>query len=402
MPSYVYKAKKDATHTINGQINASDEEEALELIHQMGLIPVSIAEGNAQGTLVSSIRPSKIKSRDIYLLTKQLAGLIKSGVPLLKALEVIAEQSKNPYLAQVLNEVSIGVKSGRSLSVCLNDYPDIFSPLFVAMIRAGEEMGRLKEMLHSITDFLKKQDEFAGKVRGALVYPSLMFAVGLLTVIFILTFVMPKMIVIFTDSKQVLPLPTIIVIGLSNFFQKFWIPFILTIVVAATTFARWRKTTQGSWAIGRILLKTPWVRDFILKADLTRFSRTMHLLLASGLPIMRSIEVSVPTIHNPQLREDLLGCVKGLAGGENLGQCLAKSDLIPPLMVQLITIGEESGSLHESLDDIAQAYESDVEEATKAMTTLFEPLMILAVGAAVGLIVFAMLLPIFSMDIMAR
>jgi type II secretory pathway component PulF len=323
-------------------------------------------------------------------------------VTLLKALEVLSEQTKSRYFSRVLVDISIGVKSGRSFSDCLLDYPVIFSSLFIAMVRAGEEMGSLRQMLSSVADFLKAQEEFTAKVRSALVYPVFMLVIGVLTVIFILTFVMPKMSVIFMDAGQNLPLPTRIVMNISHFFKVYGMGAGIIAVMVSLAFSRWRATFQGSILIGQFLLNLPFARSFVLKVDLARFTRTLSLLLASGLPIMRAIEMAVPTMHNPQLKMDLLVCVQQLAGGENLGTCLAKSSLIPPMMVQLITVGEESGSLQESLKDIAESYEADINETTKLITTILEPVMILAVGAVVGLIVFAMLLPIFSMDIMAH
>ncbi len=402
MPSYIYKAKKDAVNAISGQISAQNEEDALEMINQLGLIPVSIEESNAEGVLFRNIREVKINGKELYLFSKQLANLLKSGVTLLKALEVLSEQAKSVYFARVLGEISIGVKSGRSFSDCLSDYPAIFMPLFVAMVRAGEEMGKLRQMLNSVADFLKAQEEFSSKVRSACVYPVFMLVIGISTVIFILTFVMPKMSVIFMDAGQVLPWPTRVVMGISHFFKAYGILSLVTGGIGLLVLNRWRATNQGSIIIGQIFLNFPLMRSFVLKVDLARFTRTMSLLLESGLTIIRSIEMAVPTMHNPQLKVDLLLCVQGLTAGENLGQCLAKSKLIPPMMGQLIAVGEESGSLQESLRDIAESYEADISETTKLITTVLEPVMILTVGAVVGFIVFAMLLPIFSMDIMAH
>ena len=402
MPSYFYKAKKDAANAITGQINAQNEEDALDIIHQLGLIPVTIEESNAEGVLFRDIREVRVAGKELYLFSKQLANLLKSGVTLLKALEVLAQQTKSVYFSKVLDEVSIGVKSGRSFSACLSDYPSVFSPLFVAMVRAGEEMGKLRQMLNSVADFLKAQEEFSSKVRSAMVYPVFMLVIGISTVIFILTFVMPKMSVIFTDAGQSLPLPTRIVMNISQFFKQYGIGAVVLGAISFLAFNRWRATTRGSIIVGQFLLNLPGVRGFILKVDLARFSRTMSLLLESGLSIIRSIEMAVPTMHNPQLKMDLLLCVQNLAAGENLGTSLAKSNFIPPMMVQLITVGEESGNLQESLRDISESYEADINETTKLITTVLEPLLILAVGAVVGLIVFAMLLPIFSMDLMAH
>lgn len=402
MPSYIYKAKKDASNTINGQINAQNQEDALEAIHQLGLIPVSIQESNAEGVLFSDIREIKIKPKELYLFSKQLANLLKSSVSLLKALEVLSGETKNIYLSRVIGEISIGVKSGRSFSACLCDYPAVFSPLFVAMVRAGEEMGNLRQMLGNVADFLKAQEEFASKVHSAMVYPVFMLTVGVLTVIFILTFVMPKMTIIFMDAGQNLPLPTKVVMSISHFLKAFGIQAIFLGTIGFLMFNRWRRTTGGSFLVGQFLLNLPGVRLWIVKVDLARFTRTMYLLLDSGLSIIRSIEMAIPTVHNPQLKIDLTSCVQSLTAGENLGQSLARCPLIPPMMTQLITVGEESGSLQESLKDIAESYEADINETTKLITTVLEPLMILAVGAVVGLIVFAMLLPIFSMDLLAH
>jgi len=402
MPSYIYKAKKDASNTISGQINAQNEEEALEAIHHLGLIPVSISESNAEGVLFSDIREVRIKSKELYLFSKQLANLLKSSVSLLKALEVLSHQTKNVYLSRVIGEISIGVKSGRAFSACLCDYPAVFSPLFVAMVQAGEEMGNLRQMLGSVADFLKAQDEFSSKVRSAMVYPVFMLTIGVLTVVFILTFVMPKMTIIFMDAGQNLPLPTKVVMGISNFLKTFGIPVVVLGSIGFLLFNRWRQTARGSLLIGQFLLNLPGISNFILKVDLARFTRTMYLLLESGLSIIRAIEMAVPTVYNPQLKLDLFSCVQNLTAGENLGQSLARSKLIPPMMTQLIMVGEESGSLQESLKEIAESYEADINETTRLITTVLEPLMILGVGAVVGLIVFAMLLPIFSMDMMAH
>ena len=333
------------SNAITGQISGHNEEDAFVMIHQLGLIPVSIEESNAEGVLFSNIREVKIKGRELYLFSKQLANLLKSGVSLLKGLEVLSEQTKSVYFAKVLDEISIGVKSGRSFSACLLDYPAVFSSLFVAMVRAGEEMGSLRQMLNSVADFLKAQEEFSSKVRSAMVYPVFMLVIGVSTVIFILTFVMPKMTIIFTDAGQTLPLPTQIVMSISHFFKAYGVGAVIFAALFFLVFNRWRATAQGAMVIGNFLLNLPFARGFVLKVDLARFTRTMSLLLESGLPIIRSIEMAVPTMHNPQLKMDLLISVQNLAAGENLGSCLAKSKLIPPMVVQLVTVGEESGIL---------------------------------------------------------
>ncbi len=402
MPTYVYKAKNNAAQTIAGRLSAHNQDDAVEAVHQLGLVPIAVEEETAQGVLVSHIHAGNVRSKDLYAFTKQLAGLVKSGVALLRGLELISRQPKNPYFAKTIADLALGVKAGRSFSSCLADYPAIFSPLYVAMVHAGEEMGNMKDMLAQIAAFQKRQEEISGKVKSALVYPMIMLGVGVLTVAFILTFVMPRIAGIFSDASQHLPWPTVIVLSISRFLKIFWVPLGLGVTAGVVMINRWRQTSKGQITVGRFLLTVPAVKDLVIKADLARFVRTLHLLLQSGLPLVQAIEIAIPTIENPLLRQDLFICAQGLTAGHNLGSCLRNSTLIPDLMTQSLTVAEESGSLNDALADIADTYEADVEEAARLLTTLLEPLMILAIGLVVGFIIFAMLLPIFSMDILAR
>ncbi len=402
MPSFVYKAKNEHAQTIAGHIQAQHQEEALEIIYNQGLVPVSIEEETTQGVLISQIQTKKVKNKEIYLFTKQLAGLVKSSVSLLKGLEVIAAQNRNPYFSKVLGDIALGVKTGRSFSSCLGQYPAIFSTVYVAMIRVGEEMGHLREVLIDLAQFHKRQDELSSKVSGAIVYPLVMLSVGTLTVIFILTFVLPKIAVIFSDSHEILPLPTRIVMMISQNVRLFGFPAAAGVALLVMIFNRWRKTNAGKIFLGKWSLRTPVLRDLVVKINLSRFSRTTFLLLQSGLPLLRAIETAAQTISNPQLRMDMLLSAEALSGGENFGRSLRRCEYVPPLFIETLSVAEEGGHLKEAFVDIADSCEMDVQESMKTITTLLEPCMILVVGSVVGFIIFAMLLPIFSMDIMAR
>ena len=402
MPSYIYKAKNTSAQTVSGHLNAQNQDEALDVIYRQGLVPVTIEEETEAGVLVSDIRSSRINPKLLYLFTKQLSGLIKSGVALLKSLEVIAAQTKHVYFSSVITDIAEGVKAGRTFSSCLEDYPQIFPSLYVALVCAGEEMGNLRQVLLDIAEFLKRQDEMSARVRGAMVYPLVMLCVGVATVFFILVFVMPKIAAIFAGTGTKLPWPTMVVMAVSRFLKHFWAPVFIAGGGAVVMFNRWRHSPSGQVTIGAWMLKLPLLRDLVIKADLARFSRTTHLLLEGGLTLVRAIEVAAPTIYNPQLRADVAACTEGLNAGETLGNCLARSLFFPDVFTQVLAVAEEGGGLEDTLKDIAESCENEVNEAIRAMMTLLEPLMILAVGLVVGFIVFAMLLPIFSMDIMAR
>jgi type II secretory pathway component PulF len=402
MPSYLYKAKKESAETVLGQINAESQDQALEMIHQLGLLPVSIEESTSDGQRVHEIKYTRVKSKETYIFSRQLAGLIKSGVPLLQALEVIGRQTKNKLFVRAIEDIMLSVRHGRSFSSSLSDYPKIFSTLYVAMVRAGEESGNLKEMLLRMAEHQKGQEEIAAKVRSALTYPAFMLVMGVSTVIFILTFVMPRLSGLFSDLGKDLPWPTVVVLNISASMRTAGGWGLLAFLFLIFMILQWGKTQSGRIALSRVTLSIPFLRTFFLKMDLARFCRTLALLLKSGLPIIRSIEIAVPTLDNNFVKRDILQCVQGLTAGQSLGICLKQSALIPDMMSQLITVGEESGALTESLSDIADTYEQEIGESTKFMTTLLEPVMILSVGLIIGFIVFAMLLPIFQMDLLAH
>jgi type II secretory pathway component PulF len=270
------------------------------------------------------------------------------------------------------------------------------------MVRAGEESGHLKDMLLRLADHQRSQEEISSKVRSAMTYPAFMLVIGISTVIFILTFVMPRLSGLFADLGQNLPWPTAVVLKLSAMIRAAGVWGLAAFAFLIMAISQWSKTQAGRVAISRVALSVPFLRTFSLKLDLARFCRTLALLLKSGLPIIRAIEIAVPTLNNNFIKRDILDCVQGLTAGQSLGACLKQSALIPEMMGQLITVGEESGSLTESLSDIADNYEQEIAESTKFMTTLLEPVMILSVGLVIGFIVFAMLLPIFQMDLLAR
>ena len=402
MPSFYYKAKKSSAETVTGVITAQNQDEAVDLISRTGLLPVVVEEKTSQGRFVSDIKTRAVKPNEVYAFTRQLVSLIKSGVSIIDALEVINRKTSNPYFSKVIADIVFGIKNGRSFSASLEDFPKIFPSFYIQMIHAGQESGHLKDVLLNISQHLKKQQDFTAKIKSAIVYPLFMLLVGTATVFFILTFVMPKISTLFQEMSQTLPWPTLVVLAVSHFCQRFgsWLVFIGLIFVLIAQ--RFFKTPQGQKKISEWIISTPYLKDIFVKIDLVRFSQTFQLLLESGLPIVRALEIAAPTIYNPILRKQMESVRQEVQAGESLGLSLHEAPLVPDLMAHLIGVGEEAGTLNEALSDIVESYESDLNEITKSVTTLLEPLLILLVGGIVGFIVFAMLLPIFQMDIFAR
>ncbi|NTV28811.1 MAG: type II secretion system F family protein [Candidatus Omnitrophica bacterium] len=403
MPLFIYKAKKENAETVIGEIQARDAEEAVELVSRLGLLPVSVEEKGAVGVATTGGRvDGHISRRDILAFTSQLVSLLKAAVPLLKSVELLAGKTRNARLARVLADVVQNIRNGKTFSSCLEDHPQVFPPLYVAMARAGEEGGRMREMLAEMADYYRKQEDMAMKLRSALTYPAVMLVVGTGTVLFILTFVLPKIQVLFRDLHNALPLPTLIVLKMSEIVQKGWPVMLLVTAVFALSWQYLSRTTAFRRICGRLIFTLPGARDFALKVEMQRFTRTMSLLLAGGIPILRALALSIPTLANEALKDELRKCQGLIEDGVAFGDTLRDSPLIPDLLPSLIAVGEESGTLSQSLKDIAETYEQEISESTRAISTLLEPVLILVVGVVIAFIVFAMLMPIFQMDIFAR
>ena len=399
MPGFVYKAKQDNAQTVSGEVTARDADEAVDLVTQLGLLPVSVEE--KADLMPGNLRVHRVSPRLLFSFTRQLVSLLKSGVPLLQALEVLQRQARDTRFALVIHDVAANLRNGRAFSACLQDHPLAFPAIYVTMVRAGEESGRLKELLSSLAAYQRKQEEIAQKVRGALAYPAFMLVVGVATVFFILSFVMPRISVLFQDMNTVLPWPTRMIMALSHGVRTSWPVLVVFVLFGALA---WRFMAQAPGLQRRVrsfFMGLPVIRGFAVKTDMERFARTLALLLDSGIPILKALETAVPTLDHEPLRLELAACQQRVAGGASFGECLRESAHIPDIVAQLIVVGEESGELPGALRDIADTYEQEIAEATKTATTLLEPLLILVVGLVVGFIVFAMLMPVFQMDMFA-
>ncbi|MFH0838757.1 MAG: type II secretion system F family protein [Candidatus Omnitrophota bacterium] len=407
MATYKYRAKKGPKEVTEGTIEAESENEAIEKVIQMGYVPVRMEL--YQGPLLhTSPVPGRsfaksvgrIKSNEITIFSREFASLLKSGVPILSAISIIKEQSENLHLRLILDRIHDAVKDGATFSGVLGEFPSVFSSLYIAMVRTGEDSGALPQMLLRIADHRARQEELFSRFRMALAYPILMALVGIGTIIFMLTFVMPRLMKIFVTMGQTLPLATRILISVSVFLRQWWVWAILFLVIILIK--REMRTKAAKLSLSLFVLRIPLFGKFIIKAELSRFNRTLELLIRNGVPILKSLEIAIPVIDNEIIRTKLALSHKDLTQGSSFGKSLKTSKLFPPFMCNLITVGEESGRLEEALSEIASSYERDTEEALRVLTSLLEPLMILVMGLIVGFIVMAMLLPIFEINMMVK
>ncbi|MFC1709575.1 type II secretion system F family protein [Candidatus Omnitrophota bacterium] len=404
MPIFKYRAK-NGPKSVEGSIEAQNKEEVIEKLHVMGYVPVRIEEGakkvQSQPT-ASGVFLTRVKSRDVTIFTRQLSSLIKSGVPILRGLDIITNQSGNLHLKEMLTNIQAEVRDGKAFSSTLLSYPRVFSSLYVAMVRSGESSGTLQEVLLKIAVYRQKQEQIMSHVRAALAYPIFMAIVGAGTIIFMFTFVMPRLMRIFTKIGQDLPLPTQVLIAISSGLQKWWLWIILGAVILFFVIRQGTKTKAQKRFFSHLKLRLPLIGEFVHKSELARFSRTLEVLIKSGISILEALEVAIPVLDNEVIREEVARSEKDLREGSSFGRSLESAKSIPEFMTSLTIVGEESGRLDEAMAEIATSYERDTDEAVKMMTSLLEPLMILIMGLIVGLIVISMLLPIFQMNMMVQ
>ena len=338
--------------------------------------------------------------RDLSNFTRQLSNLLDSGLPILNALGILMEQSENPHLKHTLGLIRDDVKDGVTYSAALTKHPKIFSTLYVNMVASGEVSGSLEDVLRRLSDFLERDEETRSKIRASLAYPGLMAFVGFVTIFILLSFVAPRLTGIFVDLGQMLPLPTRMLIGISSLFARFWLFIIIAIAAMAVAFNRWANTKEGKATFDSLKLKIPLVGSFIQKAEIARLARTLGTLIANGVSIVQALRVCASIIDNNVIKEELIRASKEVVEGAALSKSIKKGKYFPSMVINMIAVGEESGSMERALFKVADAYDSEIDRAIKAITSMLEPGLILFMGLIIGFIVIAMLLPIFQLNLM--
>lgn len=402
MPKFTYTAKINPHKIIQGDIEAESKQDAVNKLINMQYFPIVVqAEHIALGKN-DTRRLRKTLNRDAVIFTRQLATLTESGVNILNSLNIISSQTPSKYLKAIYSDIADKIKGGKSLSESLGTHPALFSNLYISMIHSGEVSGTLESALKRLADFLEKQEEFKNSIRAALVYPAFIFAVGTLTVIILLGFVIPRLVNMFEDMEQILPLPTAILINASGILRNYWWLIILVVFTFVFLWQRLHRSLQGKVWLDGLKLKLPVIKKIVLETEISRLMRTLSLLLSSGMAIIPSLDISTSVLENQILKFEMQKFKDQIAGGLSLSQSLGESKLFPIFVTNIIAVGEESGNLEKSLMRIADDYERQVDRILKNLSRLLEPVMILAMGLIVGFIVLSMLLPIFQINLIVR
>jgi type IV pilus assembly protein PilC len=395
MPLFEYTARNPTNGQIQkGQVDLASKEEVTAFLRKQRMMMVSVRE--APKPIKFSFGNS-IKTRDIVIFTRQFATMINAGLPLVQSLDILAKQTENAALKEVVRQVVFDVEAGNTLADAFRKHPKAFTDLYVNMIAAGEAGGILDTILLRLATFMEKNDALVRKVKGAMVYPVVIMSVAVIAITVLLIFVIPTFQSMFASVNLVLPLPTRIVIGASNFLTSFWWAIVGVIALAVFAVKRYYATSSGRKTLDTLLINSPVLGDVIRKSAVSRFTRTLGTLVSSGVAILDGLEITAKTAGNRVIHDAVMESRASIAGGDTIAGPLERSKVFPPMVVSMIAVGEQTGGLDEMLSKIADFYDEEVDVAVSALLSLMEPMMIVILGVVVGGMVIAMYLPIFDM-----
>lgn len=402
MPRFSYKAKSPSGAFTAGEIDAANQAEAMVRLRAQQLIVVELnltrsASGARPATGGNSFFAPKVKSKDLQIFTRQFATLINSGIPVVDALRILGEGAQGGILKQATLNVKSQIEQGKRLAEAMAMNPRVFDKLYVNMIQAGEEAGILDGILNRLAIYMEKSEKIKGQIKGALVYPAVIIAVSMLVIAGILVFILPKFMEFFSSSGAEPPALTMAVVALSNSLIQNWYIYIGAAVGIPFIFLKWIETEDGKRSFDKFAIRAPVFGDVVLRSSIARMTRTLSTLLSSGVGLIDAIDISARTSGNFVIEEALMRCKKSVTIGKPFSQPLTAEKDFPQMVVQMISIGEQSGTMDIMLGKIADFYEDEVETAVKAMTSLLEPLLMVVLGGIIAVLVIAMYLPIFGM-----
>ncbi len=392
MANYQYSAKDKSGNSVNGVIEASNETEVAELLHNKELIVLSIQQAKNR---VFKARGKSIKPDDLVVFSRQLATMVETGIPLVQALGILSEQIENPSFKRVVADVRQNIEAGMNFCEALSKHPKVFSDLFVNMSRAGAS-GMLDEVLDRLATYLEKTAALTRKIKASMVYPLVVVSMAIIITAVLLLKVVPTFKGIFEILGGQLPLPTRILIGISDLLGKYFLIMMILMAAAVVIFKKYASTEKGHYNIDSKILKLMIVGPIIRKIAVAKFSRTFSTLVRSGVSILNALEIVAKTAGNKVIEKAVLDCRASVRDGEPISKPLSKSDIFPPMVVRMISIGEQTGQLEKMLSKIADFYDEQVDAAVSGLTSLIEPLVIAFLGTVIGGIVIALFMPIFK------
>jgi type IV pilus assembly protein PilC len=394
--TYTFKATDLAGMPQKGEIVGASKQEVTDELRQRGLVVMDVVEKKT-GLQMELTILKRVKASDLTIMTRQLATMVSSGMTLLRAFYVLEEQIENPVLKEKVGRVREDIEAGLSFSDAIARHPKIFNPLYVAMVKAGETGGVLEQALQRVADQLEKDESLRRQVKSAMMYPAVVLIFALSVLVGLIAFIVPVFVGIFEDFDGELPAITRFTVALSDAFTGQWYLFVAGTVGLIVGFRKWKSSSWGRPQWDRLRLRLPMkVGDTVQKICLARWSRTFSALYSAGVPILRAIEVTGQTAGNSVVEKAMTDVIDSVKSGGTLAAPLREAPIFPPMVAQMIAVGEETGGLDTMLDKVADFYEDQVAAAVKALTSILEPIMIVFVGGIVGFVVIAMYMPMFK------
>ena len=396
---FEYKAKDRSGKVFNGELEATSSAGVAKTLRDRGMMPLSVTEKKVSALQKELRIPGfggRIKQKEIALMSRQLATMVNSGLTLIRSLSILEDQSENPALKEIVGKVRTTVEQGVSLSVALEQHPKAFSPLYVSMVKAGEVSGALDETLTRLADTLEAGARLRSQIKSAMAYPVVVLNLIVFIVMAMLVFVVPIFEKMYDDLGGTLPLPTQALINLSRFITSKWWMILLVMVGLIYAFKRWKKTEAGRRRWDAMKLKFPVFGKLTQKVAISRFARTFSVLSRTGVPVLQTLDIVAETAGNATVSDAVLEVQASVKKGESRAQPLEQHDVFPPMVTQMMAVGEETGALDAMLGKVADFYDREVEDTVNALTSLIEPILIVVMGVVVGGILISLYLPMFN------
>lgn len=397
MATFVWTGKTRQGSVQKGEVSAKNREEVVGFLRKKNITATSVKKKGIDWNNLQIGSGPKITERDIVIFTRQFSTMIDAGLPLVQCLEILSSQTENKMLAKAISEIRAEVEGGSTYADALKKHPDVFDELYANMVAAGEAGGILDTILNRLAKHIEKAAKLKSQIKSAMVYPVTIMFVAVIIIFILMVFVIPIFAQMFDDFGGELPGPTQLVVAISDFAKAYAVYMVVGAYVSWKLFKRFYKTKKGQKIVDRLALKVPVMGDLIRKASVAKFTRTLGTLINSGVPILEGLAITARTSGNKIVEEGILAARTSISEGKNLSEPLGETGIFPPMVIQMIAVGETTGALDAMLDKIADFYDDEVDTAVGAMTALMEPALMVFLGVVIGFIVIAMYLPIFSM-----
>jgi type IV pilus assembly protein PilC len=392
--TYAYKVRDRGGNLISGTLVADNEGLVLQRLREQGLTPLEV--GKQGRSLNIELTKKKVKLKELSVFSRQFATMVNSGLPILRALSILADQTNNGELAKTLSACRADIEQGSSLSAAMQKHPKVFNDLYVSMVKSGETGGSLDSVLLRLADMIENEVKLRGKIKSAMTYPIAVVALVTLIMSAMLLFVVPQFKSIYGQLGGSLPLPTRLLLAVSDMFKKFWYIVVAGAFLARFLFRRWKATPAGRESVDAFKLRVPVFGSLFHKTALARFAGTLSMLLRSGVPILQALDIVSDTVNNKVISKAVADVQAAVREGESMAKPLSKHKVFPPMVVQMLAVGEETGQVDVMLEKVSTFYNQEVEASVDALTSLIEPLLIAIIGGAVGAAVIALYMPMFN------